>query len=83
MRLKTKVNQGVSVAEMKDGQVAVVLDFLHQGEATGKVVQRYKDVLIELGGGEGRAWDTLLSLSPVVLENYRVEILPPGTELVI
>jgi hypothetical protein len=88
LKLANKTINGVSVSEMKDGDVAVIVGWgngvTYVGSVVyaGRVVQRYGNNLITLGANEGKSWSNFFDciLSP---DENRVRILEKGETLVV
>jgi len=80
VKVKDEVSNEVGVLSMKDGDIAVITKWSYK-EPIGRVVKRYKDILISLGLPERQSWDRVLNVS--VDEGLRVRILPKGTTLII
>jgi len=76
MKLHKKVEHTISVLDMKDGQVAEIVEWPAK-QNIGRIIQRYKDVWITLGKPSRQAF----ILGEGVDENWLVRILPPGTLL--
>lgn len=81
MKILNEKANDVPISVMKDGNIAVITYFPGQPEATGRIVQRYENRLISLGLVAGKSWTTLFAIGVPMLEDYRVRILPLGTQL--
>jgi len=76
LHLKEQDNT-IPVYDLKDGQIAVIIDWDYQGYV-GRIVQRYEDILVTLGRSNGSAFTTALTNRN---EKLRVRVLEPGTLL--
>ena len=74
--------EGIPVTEMKDGDLAVILKWGTSKSFKGRVIQRYKDVIIALGKDSGKSWENVFKEILVFNECY-VRLLEDGDELVI
>lgn len=67
------------LADMKDGDVAEILNWHSEDLRPEDVVQRYKDIIIPIGEPMGRAYTTLLAAPisavcfPIKLKSYQKE----------
>jgi hypothetical protein len=85
MKIITKADKSIPLREMKDGDIAKIVqwgsiksfsnDVLYYGE----VVQRYRDDLLCVGKSSQHGWGKIFP--DAFGDNYRVEILPKGTVL--
>lgn len=77
---KVSDSQVSCLADMKDGDVAEILNWHSEDLRPGDVVQRYKGIIIPIGEPMGRAYTTLLAapISAVCFSN-KVKILSKGT----
>jgi len=83
MRLKNEPVSDIPVCEMQDGWVAVITSWeSHTNIYVGRIVQRYKNILVTLGKESGESWTDILN-DPDAHPDCRVRILPKGTELVL
>lgn len=76
------INSKIRVAcltDMKDGDVAEVINWLGDGMDPGTVVQRYGDALIVARRGE--CYPTIFTASELC--NCKVMILPPGSTIML
>ena len=70
----------VNAGTLVEGQVAVIVSWNNE-DHIGKIVQRFRDSLIHLGGQPGSSFTTFFeSRTP---DTYRVRILKPGETLVV
>ena len=76
--LKEEPIEGIPVWEMKDGEIGVIVAWGYAGYI-GRVVQRCKSVLINIGMESNRVWDDIDNLPPTC----RVRVLEKGEKLVI
>ncbi len=70
--------KNIHVHAMKDGQIAVIVDWSCAGNV-GKFVQRYGDALVSLGEHDGASWPNLFSNGVTLMDSCQVRILKPGT----
>jgi len=83
LKLKNEKPDSIPVTAMKDGDVAVIVQW-DCGPYAGRIVQRYKDSLICLGAISGAGWGTYFAFrSNVDNTNCRVRILESGETLVV
>ena len=73
MKILEEKSTDIHVSEMKDGEIGIITDWTLVTHI-GKVIQRHKDILIELGSPT--CWSGI-SKDP----SCRVRILPKGTKL--
>lgn len=78
MKLVKDNDNSVSVLDMKDGDIAIITEWVH-GSHIGDIVQRYKYDLVCLGKGSEYSWPNLFNSREDGLS--KVEILPKGTRL--
>ena len=82
LRLKEESkDRGICVQDLVDGQVAIITEWTVSFYLR-RVVQRYKDNLIVLGGDSGDCWSEIFTFDRR-WEDCRVRVLQPGTTLVI
>lgn len=80
------INSKIRVAcltDMKDGDVAEVINWLGDGMDPGTVVQRYGDALIVIGARRGECYPTIFTAASSELCNCKVMILPPGSAIML
>lgn len=82
VELKSEIADGVPVSEIRDGDIAIILEWAGASCHYGKIVQRYKDSLITLGEASGEGWSNGFKKWED-RKDLLVRILPKGTELVI
>jgi hypothetical protein len=70
----------ISIYDMEDGDIAIIRTWTFD-TAVGRIVQRYKDILITVGQHSGKSYPSCLSGKDD--GKCFVELLPSGTELVI
>lgn len=77
---KVSNSQLTCLANMKDGDVAEILNWHSEDLKPGDVIQRYRDAIILIGEPMGKSYTTLLTapISTVCFSN-KVKILPKGT----
>ncbi len=79
LELLSENKNSISVSHMKDGDIAVIVDCsLVSNES--RIVQRYKDSLINLGAASGEGWTDLFKYSGSCM---RVHILEKGETLIV
>lgn len=78
MKILERVMEGVSIKEMKDGDIGEIVSWTGS-DKIGLIVQRYKNILITLGSGSGSAFPS--PFESVKIEELRVRILKKGTKL--
>lgn len=72
------------LGNMEDGQIAIVRSWRgREPSMVGEVVQRYGDTLILVGKRHGLSYTTCFGYEWSKEDQYKVEILEPGTTLVI
>ena len=74
VKLKS-TNKVIKASEMKDGQIGVI----HEHSCPdyfGRIVQRYKEVLITIGESSGHAFPSILGSSAA--ENVKIRLLEAG-----
>lgn len=67
---------GIPVHQMRDGQMAVIIQWDGDTCTVGKVVQRYIDCLVVLGEYSGHSFDQICKSSGN--EKHRVQLLNDG-----
>jgi hypothetical protein len=80
IKLKQEVDNGISLYDMKDGDVAVITVWPHS-YCVGKIVQRYGNELVLIGQHSGACYPIIFN--GATDNHHRVKLLPAGTELVI
>ena len=80
VRVLNKSLDSVYVADMRDGDIAVITKWGARGY-TGRVVQRCGYGLISLGLDKGECWSDAFRGHFDRDDRYMVEILPSGTTL--
>lgn len=77
MKIKEEKPNTIQAYDLEDGQIAIITEW--DGDYyLGRIVQRYKDILIVLGKDSGKSFTTAL-IKPN--ENLRVRVLESGTLL--
>ena len=80
MKVAKKVSDEIAVWDLKDGEVAVIVNW--NGMYAGEVVQRWGDHLINLGSTVGMSWPDWFKPSHDRRNgNLTVQILPKGTHI--
>jgi hypothetical protein len=78
------ISEGINdihVGDLQPGQVGMITGWTSR-HYLGRVVVRYKNSLITVGGMEGECWDNMDKLSDKdVYPQLRVRVLVPGTKL--
>ena len=74
------VNDRIPVQQKLDGQVAVICKWGTDSEPIGRVVQRYRSVLVVLGEPSGWCYGAVLGNS-LPQPDCLVRVLPPGTKI--
>ena len=82
LRIKKSIDGRVHVSEMKDGDIAEIVEWT-VGRYTGRIVQRYGDVLITLGMDENESFEDVLKGKDLSNNSCLVRILPKGTEFIL
>lgn len=77
---KLKQPDSIPLYMMRSGQVAIVREWPNNTEL-GKIVQRCDNTLFIIG--EDDCYPILFTSTNDILKNYRVSILPSGTEIVL
>lgn len=77
---KVSNSQLSCLVDMRDGDVAEILNWHNRDLSPGDVIQRYQDVIIPIGKPSGKAYTTLFAapISAVCYSN-KVKILQKGT----
>ncbi len=70
----------IPVSSMKDGEIAVIRSWKHDTAYNGKIVQRFRDILVSIGQPEGNSWSGLFR-EP--MHDCRVELLKSGATIVL
>lgn len=77
--------QSVSIYDMEDGAIGVIVAWNEHTNYLGLVIQRYGDKLVRLGAASIRGWSDLLltktNFKPERRKLFRVVLLKPGTLL--
>lgn len=77
-----KVIGVVSVYDMRNGEIAIITSSDHSDEI-GYIIQRFDEDLLSLGfvgGSTCRTWRNVWKM-PQRNPNFKVHLLPPGTQL--
>lgn len=78
VRLRNSVlPKSVRIDRMRDGDIGEIVQWGGDSSALGRLVQRYKDVLVRLGKSSGNSWPDFIK-SDQPKGEYRVRILQPG-----
>lgn len=74
----------IPVKDLKDGQLAVITAWGNGKSSpyTGRIIQRFKDVLITIGMGSDEAWENLLTNHKSCLD-CRVRVLKVGDGIMV
>lgn len=78
MKLLEQITDDVCVNDMKDGDIGIITEWSISGY-TGRVIQRYKDILITLGKNSGQAFTSVINSD--ISYKCMVRVLPKGTKL--
>jgi hypothetical protein len=73
---KKKEKNVVQMQDLKDGQIAVVIDKCYP-QYRGRIVQRYKDYAVPIGQSWGKGWTSADNIT------LKVRILRDGERLTI
>lgn len=76
MKILNRKNVSIHPSEMKDGDIAVILQW-GGFNYCGRIVQRYGDNLVALGLPKGQGWTNVNTLT----KDCQVSILEPGSQL--
>lgn len=76
VKLFDGVEKSITAAQLKDGQIAQIVDSLQKNHI-GWIVQAYGNNLVTLGNPFGKGWDGQRNL----LDMIKVIPLPDGTKL--
>jgi hypothetical protein len=68
-------NKVIKASEMKDGQIGVIHEH-NCPDYLGRIVQRYKNILIVIGESSGHAFTSLLGSSAA--EGVKIRLLEAG-----
>lgn len=68
----------VTPAEMKDGEIGVIINWEDRPDYIGIVVQRHENILVTLGEEYGHSWTEADKITRPLCQ---IEILPKGTTL--
>lgn len=73
-------SSGVHVFEMKDGEVAEIVEWAGSIEYHGRIIQRYKNNLIALGMVGGNSWPSFFDVNDDALKerSLLVRVFPAG-----
>jgi len=84
LKLKKDKPSDICVADMKDGDIAVITKW-SCGGYIGYIIQRYKDFLITVGSRSGKGWGEYFKPGDTFKrsEDCRVRLLEPGEELIV
>lgn len=75
---KEKSERSIPVRKMKDGEIGVIVEWSIL-EYLGRIVQRYKNHLLTVGGDPGSGWGEIFDKNGIGdFSNCRVRILQPG-----
>jgi hypothetical protein len=81
IKLLEETNGDANIAEMEDGDIAIITKWDNPHDHCGEIVQRYKDDLISLGEPWGQSWSPFFTHTiPIAC---RVRILPKGTTFIL
>lgn len=78
-RLVKAIDVDVCIQDMQDGQVAIITQWTNR-DYIGRIVQRYNDALITIGGTWGDSFTGLFT-GGKRNEDCKVRILPKGTQI--
>ena len=67
----------ISVSNMPDGALGVLVECATCPDSVGQIVQRYGSALVVLGERSGRCWGTICE-NTAVKSPFRVRLLKPG-----
>ena len=78
VKLKNELVQNELLAkDLKDGQLAIIIDDALVGHYKGRIVQRYEDSMIAIGSPSGMSWEDITS------NTLKVRLLQDGELLVV
>jgi hypothetical protein len=78
------VDTSVPVDKMVDGDVAIITAWTKPNpEYVGRIVQRFSDTLLTLGGVKDNSWDVIFNASQLYLLDCRVRILQKGETIIV
>lgn len=78
MKLLKPVDGSINLHDMKDGEIAQITRNGDNLSYIGAIVQRYKNILITLGGHSESSFPAIFYC---LVGHTRVKILHPGTQL--
>ena len=84
MRLYRENNKNcINPKDLKDGDIAIIIYWESHSEYRDEIVQRFDDHLITLGKPLGQSFHDYFTSNYVRSAESLVEVLEPGTKLVI